>query len=174
MKLKEKSASAPRAAEPRRGAGGRPRKYDEPSRPITLTLPDRTLKLLESIDADRGKAIVKAVDRCAGPAGGKKPSVEIVRVNPASGLIVVGPSKALRRIPWLSLVEIAPSRYLLSVPSGTAVDSLEIALVDLLDDLPSQDAHEAELLQSLLDQIRSLRRSQRVTKGELLFVTAAR
>ena len=33
----------------------------------------------------------------------------------------------LKRIPFLKLIEIAPARYLLTIPSGTAVESLEVA-----------------------------------------------
>ena len=52
----------------------------------------------------------------------------------ASGksLIVVGPSKALRKIPWLKLIEIARARYLVTVPSGTPIEVVEVALRDLL------------------------------------------
>src|SRR5690606_34115626 len=40
---------------------GRPPKFREPSGPVTVTLPNRTLAQLRRIDADRAKAIVKAV-----------------------------------------------------------------------------------------------------------------
>ena len=47
-------------AEPdKKNGGGRPPKFDEPSRPITLTLPESTLEGLRQIDADRGQAVVK-------------------------------------------------------------------------------------------------------------------
>ena len=42
--------------------GGRPAKFDEPSRPVTLTLPDRILERIKEIDGDRAKGIVKAVE----------------------------------------------------------------------------------------------------------------
>jgi hypothetical protein len=153
--------------------GGRPRKYPEPSRPVTVTLPLSTLDSLERIDPDRGKAIVKAVKHAAPDQHThQRQPVEIVKVTANAGLIVVGPSKALRRISWLSLVEITPTRYLLSVPTGTSVDSLEIAVMDQLEDVGASDMNEKRLLESLLDKIRTLRRSRRVSKGELLFVEA--
>ena len=37
--------------------GGRPAKFAEPSRPVTVTLPERVLQLLAAVDADRAKAI---------------------------------------------------------------------------------------------------------------------
>ena len=42
--------------------GGRPAKFDEPSRPVTMTLPDRILDRLAEIGDDRAKAVVKAVE----------------------------------------------------------------------------------------------------------------
>ena len=53
------------------GRGGRPAKFDEPSRPVTITLPDRILERLEEIDGDRAKAVVKAVEAvlAGGPGG---------------------------------------------------------------------------------------------------------
>ena len=43
--------------------GGRPAKFDEPSRPVTMTLPDRILDRLAEIGDDRAKAVVKAVEK---------------------------------------------------------------------------------------------------------------
>ena len=40
------------------GRGGRPAKFDEPSRPVTITLPDRILDRIKEIDDDRAKGIV--------------------------------------------------------------------------------------------------------------------
>src|SRR4029079_11482540 len=37
---------------------GRPRKFAQPSRPVTVTLPEDTLTRLGTIDADLGRAIV--------------------------------------------------------------------------------------------------------------------
>ena len=45
-----------------KSAGGRPPKFDEPRRPVTVTLPKRTLSALAALDADRARAIVKLVD----------------------------------------------------------------------------------------------------------------
>jgi len=49
--------------------GGRPRKFAEPSRPITITLPEKTLRSLERIDTDRGRAIVKVTERALSQDG---------------------------------------------------------------------------------------------------------
>ena len=65
---------APMPKPPKKSAskGGRPAKFDEPSRPVTITLPDRILDRLKEIDADRALAIVKAVEVGVLPRSEKK------------------------------------------------------------------------------------------------------
>jgi len=94
---------------------GRPRKFDEPSSPVTMTLPARILQQLKKIDSDRGKAIVKCVDEITAKSLGNEKRVEIVKVSNNSGLIVIGRCRCLESISWLRLVEIAPTRFMLSI-----------------------------------------------------------
>jgi hypothetical protein len=155
------------------GRRGRPPKFHQRGRPVTVTLPDTTLARLAAIDPDRSRAIVKATE-AAVPA---EPSPEIlpdlIEVAPGIRVIMVGPSRSLRQIEWLRLLEVAPSRYLLIIPTGTAVDSLELALIDLLDtvgDVPWETA----VLQRLRGLIADLRRASRVSKAELLLVEKAK
>jgi hypothetical protein len=68
------------------------------------------------------------------------------------------------------MVEITPMRYLLTVPSGTAVDSLELAVVDLLENTKSLDEWERSSLEQLRDLMRTLRVGDKVYKAELLFI----
>ena len=149
---------------------GRPPKFQEPRRPITVTLPENTLVQLAAIDADRAQAIVKATNAALPlKAKGHKP-VELVKVMPGLGIILVGPSRYLQRIKWLRLVEIAPLRFLLTIPSGTAVDSLEIAIIDLLQNLEPHEEREKSILEALRDLMRRLRLGGKLSKAELLFV----
>lgn len=150
---------------------GRPPKFAEPCRPITVTLPERILRKLSNIHADRARAIVKSVDSVTADSNETPPLVELVEVGPGQSLIVVGPSQALKKIPWLRLVEIAPSRYLLSIPSGTPVDSLELALLDILERLPPGNNHERSLVGAVQQKINSVRRACKVSKAEILFVS---
>jgi len=53
---------------------GRPRKFQEASRPVTVTLPQRTLELLSTFDEDRGRAIVKVTDAVAPRRSGAHPA----------------------------------------------------------------------------------------------------
>jgi hypothetical protein len=156
-----------------RSSGGRPPKFDEPSRPITVTLPERTLKDLEVIDADRAVAIVKATDNAVGGGFGSERLVELVTVSKEQSLIVVAPCQALRNIPWLSMVEIAPTRFLLALPSGTQIEVLEVAISDMLEHLPASEDRERRILGELRTLIASIRRNGRVTKAELLLVNSS-
>ena len=58
------------------------------------------------------------------------------------GIIVAGPGKALSHISFLHLVEVAPARYLLALDSGYDFNKFEIALTDVLDDVPLADRRE--------------------------------
>lgn len=150
--------------------GGRPRKFREPSHPVTVTLPERILKGLEKIDSDRARAIVKATDSVLHTIVDKEPGVEIVEVEKGLGLIIVHSSKTLCQIPWLRLVELMPSRYLLIIPSGTSVDSLEISILDLIERLSGAEIEERKMLSKLRNIFKSHRSACSVSKGELLFV----
>jgi hypothetical protein len=154
-----------------RNKGGRPPKFREPRRPVTLTLPERTLRLLATVDQDRARAIVKLTDAALAPADTPQSKlVDVVEVMPGVGIILVSASRCLRQIPWLRLIEVAPARFLLSVPSGTPVESLEIALDDLREVIPADDTRERTILEGLHALIRRLRRGRSVSKEEILFV----
>ena len=154
-------------------AGGRPPKFREPRRAVTLTLPERTLKQLAAVDRDRARAIVKVTDATVDDNLPADKLVEVVEVEPGMGVILVGPSACLRRIPWLKLVEVAPARHLLVIPTGMPIDSLEVAIMDLLDDLLPDDHRERTILKELELKIRQLRRGKKVSKAELLFIDTA-
>jgi hypothetical protein len=149
-------------------APGRPRKYAEPSSPITLTLPNRILKRLEQIDKDRGKAIVKCVESLTDLDSTSR-GIKIVKATEESAIIVVPTRSHLETIPWLRLVEIAPAQFLLSMPGGTHVSLLEVAILDLLEHLPDDDG-ERLMLEELRHYLTTHRRKSKVSKGEILFV----
>lgn len=153
-----------------RNAGGRPRKFSEPSRPITVTLPESTLKGLRQIDSDRGRAIVKLTSAALRKA--HRPGVEIVKIAPHTGLLVIGPCPALRKISFLHLIEVAPARFILALDRGNDFKALELAVRDVLDDLPEAEREERQLIAELLRHTQSLRKSERVRMGEILFVNA--
>lgn len=154
----------------RKRSGGRPPKFAEPSRPITLTLPESTLRELQYIDPDRGHAIVKLTRRALQGDGAAKSHVQISKISADIGLVVIGPSQALRQIPFLHLVEVAPARYLLALDSDHDFKSLELAINDVLDDVPQGENRERELIVQLLQHIKGLRKSGGTSTAKILFV----
>ncbi|MCX6995625.1 MAG: hypothetical protein NTV49_00710 [Kiritimatiellaeota bacterium] len=149
---------------------GRPPKFNEARHPITVTLPERTLQQLAAIHDDRARAIVKATETTTRVRSGKAPPVEVVEVAPGQAVIVVGPSRSLRQINWLGLVEISPSRFLLTIPTGTAMETLEVAVGDLRENLPPSETYERDLLAALHHLLSLRRRQKAVSKVEILLV----
>jgi len=152
---------------------GRPPKFQEPRRPVTVTLPERILSQLSAIDEDRARAIVKITDAVAGNGRRRPPLVELVKMLPGKSLIVVGPCQALKSIPFLKLIEIAPARYLLTIPPGTAVESLEVLLHDMLNDPAVQNnKREHSIILELVNLIGRQRRTKRLSKAEILIINS--
>ncbi len=139
---------------------------------MTVTLPERTLAQLAAVDADRATAIVKVVDSLLPASNGRK-LVDVVEVAPDAAIILVAPSRCLRRIPWLKLAELSPGRHLVTILPGTPIDSLEIAILDLLESLPKSETYERKVLDELRRLIGAGRREQKITKYEMLYVRPA-
>jgi hypothetical protein len=157
------SVNNPRAkqnVEPGRKPGGRPRKYAEPSEPITITLPKTTLRQLQQVDPDRGRAIVKLAQNASWNTSRERPPVEIVEFAGNTGLVVVGSSEPLKKVPFLKLVEVAPARYLLALAPEHHFSQLEISLNDLLEDYCDEVSTDRELISGLLSHFRNFRKSE--------------
>ena len=154
------------------GRTGRPAKFNEPSRPVTITLPDRILARLPEIDGDRAKGIVKAVEAVlgGGPCGPAAEPVGELAVAKGESLLVVARSRLLAAVPWITLIEIAPGRHLLSLRDGATIEKLEVTLGDLLDSNPDASQAERNVLRTLLSRIRAPRRNQAVRMEEILVV----
>lgn len=152
------------------GRGGRPPKFHEPSRPITLTLPLRTLSQLESIGADRAKAIVRTVDKVAGASLEHVKDIDIVPIGRDASLIVTGPCKALKRVQGVRSVEVAPGRFILTVPTGTSPSQTEVAIGDVLESLSPGDVRDRKILEELITIFRHSRRTHKMTKEEILII----
>jgi hypothetical protein len=94
-------------------------------------------------------------------------------VAPGAAIILVAPSRYLRRIPWLRLAELSPGRHLVTILPGTPIDSLEVAILDLLESLPASENYERKILDELRNLIGAGRREQKITKYEMLYVRPA-
>ena len=159
-----------RAVKPR---GGRPAKFAEPSRPVTVTLPERVLHWLTRVDSDRAKAITKLADFSLVMGGKPLKPVATVTIAEGRAIILVNYSEQLKRLPWLRLIEVAPARHLISIRSGTSIETMELAIHDLLEELPQGKPLEREILQTLMSIIRECRRTKATSKEEILFVPTA-
>ena len=150
---------------------GRPPKFAEPSRPVTVTLPERILAKLQVINKDRGLAITRIVDNLVPDSRLNRPLLEIVPISGGQGLIVIPFSKVLSKMPEIQLVEISPLRHIISLQQGRSVDSFELAVMDALDCLPADEASEAALLRELLEILAKIRRKHGMKKAEILLVS---
>jgi len=149
------SLSLPSTA-PRRG---RPRKFSQPSRPVTLTLPEHVIDTLSGVDPDLSRAVV----RLAQPEVGKQPHppAELVTFG-RRAVIVVNPTRTLERRTGVVLVPLSDGRALISFDSSMTPAGLELTIQDALDehDLPDEDSR---IFESIRDLLRDVRRSQSVT-----------
>ena len=142
-------------AAPRRG---RPRKFTEPSRAVTLTLPVTVIDALAAIDPDISRAVVRIA----------QPQLTRRRQLPAElasfgrhSVIVVTPSRTLARRMGVELVPLPDGRALISFERSTTPASLELRINDALDDaaLPASDR---EILGAIAGILREARRSANV------------
>lgn len=153
---------------------GRPRKFAEPSHPITVTLPESALRKLALLNSDRARAISEAADAAVRDEAAASCPLQIVEVFKGQCLITIADCPALDRITWLRRVKIAPGRYLLAIPPGTPTESLEVALADLMDEKEHLADTEYEVIQRLRECLAYNRRHRKMSKGELIFVSSDR
>ncbi len=137
---------------------------------MTVTLPQRTLSVLQWIDKDRAKAIVKAVDGAVSDWRGGRPHVEVLEMAPGTGLVVVPANPALSNVAWMKMIQVAPARYLLTVEPGTPIEKVEVSLMDLIDEASRSAPHEVPVLETLRVTLGRLRRAGKVWKAEVLLV----
>lgn len=153
----------------RRNPRGRPPKFQEPSRPVTVTLPERTIQALSRLGDDRARSIVLVTDAFATEQGLPRPAVEIVRVGPGLAVILAGRCAALSAIEGLRPIEISPGRFLLTITPGTPAETLEVELADLASESEASPDERA-VLEDLVAVLRSQRRRRGLSKAEILFV----
>ncbi len=113
---------------PRRG---RPRKFQAPSRAITLTLPDHVIDALSALDPDLSRAVVRLTQ----PELAKRPHppAELARFGQRA-VIVVNPSRTLEQKTGVSLVPLPDGRALISFERPRTIAELELMIADAIDD----------------------------------------
>jgi hypothetical protein len=137
---------------------GRPRKFGRPARSVALTLPLDVIATLEQRDSDLSRAIVQLA-ATAGPERAAAREAELSRYG-RRAVIVVSPSRTLRRIEGVELVPLPSGRALISLDRSLTAEAFELRLRDLLDaGVPEPDrAGIRQVVQVLTDA----RRSERV------------
>ena len=146
-------------AEPRSTARapkrGRPRKFGRAARSVALTLPLDVIATLERQDSDLSRAIVQLAARTA-PERAAAREAELSRYG-RRAVIVVSPSRTLRRIPGVELVPLPSGRALISLDRSLTAEAFELRLRDLLDaGVPEPDrAGMRQVVQVLTDARRS-------------------
>ena len=61
----------------------------------------------------------------------------------------------------------------MTILPGTPIDSLEVAILDLLESLPASEEYKRKILDELRRIIGADRREQNITKYEMLYVHPA-
>ncbi len=140
------------AVKPRRG---RPRKFAEPSRAVTLTLPESVIHALEAIDHDLSRAVVRLA--LPGVAQQPHPPAEVVPFGQRAVIVVI-PTKTLEQRTGVVLVPTPDGRALISFDDTMTAARLELLIQDALDehDLPDEDAR---VFEGIRDALRETRRS---------------
>lgn len=139
---------------PRRG---RPRKFAQPSRAVTLTLPEHVLAALGGINRDLSRAVVRLAE--AGPPVPQQ-AAELMAFGRRS-VIVVTPTKTLEQRTGVVLVPVGDGRALICFDGSMTPARLELVIQDALDerDLPDDDCR---VFQAIRDVLREARRSDSV------------
>ena len=143
-------SEAIQAAAPRRG---RPRKFNGPSRAVTLTLPEDVIAALSDVDHDLSRAVV----RVAQPEMRKRPHppAELATFG-RRAVIVVSPTRTLEQRVGVCLVPLSDGRALISFDESQTPARLELAIQDALDDhhLTAEDALIFESIAAILKEAR--------------------
>jgi hypothetical protein len=152
------AAVAPSVGAALRRPRGRPRKFDEPTRVVTLTLPESVIDGLSRIHADLGRAVVGLVDKRNATA---RPAAELV-VFGSRAVISVRPSASLERRLGIELVPLPDGRALISFDTPQSVADLELRLHDTLEE-PDLGGDDRRVFEAIRDILRDARRSKDVS-----------
>jgi hypothetical protein len=143
---------------------GRPRKFDRPSRPVTVTLPEDVIARLGAADGDLGKAIVRLAEKSPARPRQTKKSAELFAYG-RHAVILVRPVRALSRMPGVQLVPVSEGRALIALDHPHGVSQLELDLRDALDNR-SVPPGDRTVLKAITDILKSCRLSHNLSVAE--------
>lgn len=142
----------------RRRGRGRPRKFDVPSRAVTLTLPESVIERLASVNPDLSLAVAQVASRRA-PVNGRDPAD--LKVFGRRAVITVTPTKSLELRAGVELIPYSDGRALISFDRPQTIAELELVLHDALEDA-SLDRDERRVFESIVAILKDARRSTKV------------
>jgi hypothetical protein len=155
----DNQASSNRRAAAPAARRGRPRKFAEPSRPVTLTLPLDVIAALGTVDADLSRAVVRLVRPALGRR--RQAPAELAKFG-SRAVIVVHPSRTLERRTGVCLVPLPDGRALISFDQSRTPAELELLIADALDD-PSLSRSDRDVFEAVATILKSARRSRDVS-----------
>jgi hypothetical protein len=114
-----------------RARRGRPRKFNEPSRALTLTLPESVIAALHAVNHDLSRAVVCLTQ----PEVARRPrlAAELATFG-RRAVITINPSRALEERTGVVLVPLTDGRALISFDESMTPERLELKLRDALDE----------------------------------------
>jgi hypothetical protein len=142
-----------------RGRRGRPRKFNRPARPVTLTLPEDVISALSAVDADLSRAVVRTMQQLA--PGEPRPPAELTTYAGNRAVILVPPNKTLRARTGVEFVPQSDGRALLAFDDQLSISKFELHLMDALTD-PSLEDGDRALFTALADILKNARRQEGV------------
>jgi hypothetical protein len=142
---------------PLRRPRGRPRKFDEPSRVVSLTLPESVIASLTDMHGDLAHAVTRLARKVGERARRRKPAELVMFGRRAT--ISVRPSRTLARRLEVELVPMPDGRALIAFDAPQTLAEFELRLHDALDDaaISGEDREACEAMRAIL---RDARRSE--------------
>lgn len=139
---------------PVRRRRGRPRKFDEPTRVVSLTLPESVIASLTDLHGDLGHAVTRLARKIVKHVPGRKPAELVMFGRRAT--ISVQPTRTLARRLAVELVPMPDGRALISFAAPQSVAEFELRLHDALDDgaITEGDREACEAMRAILREAR--------------------
>jgi hypothetical protein len=147
------------ALDPRRG---RPRKFEAPSKAVTLTLPNTAIDALAHIDPDLSRAVVSLIQSVI-PREPTAPA-ELATFG-KSAVIIVRPTPTLEERTGVKLIPLSGGGALISFGDAVNIARLELSIRDALDD-PSLSDNDRAIFSGVADILKSSRASRNVELRE--------
>ena len=141
---------------PIRRRRGRPRKFDEPTRVVSLTLPESVIASLTNLHGDLGHAVTRLANK-VGKRAPERKAAELVMFG-RRATISVRPSRSLARRLAVELVPMPDGRALIAFDAPQTVAEFELRLHDALDDA-TLDHADREACEAMRLILRDARRS---------------